>query len=198
MRRPAALKSTRPADAGKTGNRLLIRRYQPRDWPSVWSILEPVFRAGETYAIARDITAEAARLAWTRGPKETFVALDQASGVLIGTYYLRPNADGPGSHVCNCGYVVAEKARGKGIAARLCEHSQQEAVARGYRAMQYNLVVSTNEGAVRLWQRMGFEIIGTIPDAFDHPRAGLVDGHVMYKPLLASANEGGKNARKQV
>jgi len=166
---------------------VLIRRYERQDWESVWAILEPVFRAGETYAFPRDISAENARLAWTCEPKEAFVAVDEASGRLLGTYYLRPNFDGPGSHVCNCGYVVSEHARGRGVASRMCEHSQREAASCGYRAMQYNLVVATNEGAVRLWRGMGFDIVGTIPDGFLHPRLGFVDAHVMYK-LLGSGS----------
>jgi ribosomal protein S18 acetylase RimI-like enzyme len=160
-----------------------IRPYTPEDWDSVWAVLEPIFRAGETYAIRREIASDEAREYWTSKPKEVFVAVDEATGQLFGTYYLRPNFEGPGSHVCNCGYIVAEHARGRGVASRMCEHSQVEAAVRGYRAMQYNLVVSTNEGAVRLWKRMGFEIIGTVPGAFRHPRFGLVDAHIMYKAL---------------
>ena len=162
---------------------MLIRPYAREDWDGVWRILEPVFRAGETYPVPRDISAEDAREAWTSGAKQVFVAVDESSGVLLGTYYLRPNFEGAASHICNCGYVVAEAARGRGIAARMCEHSQAEAIARGYRAMQYNLVVSTNDSAVHLWQKMGFTIVGTIPDAFSHPRHGLVAAHVMYKRL---------------
>jgi len=151
----------------------------------VWAVLEPVFRAGDTYAIARDISADAAREAWTTGAKQVFVAVDEPGGEVVGTYYLRPNFDGGASHICNCGYVVSERARGRGIAARMCEHSQAEAVARGYRAMQYNLVVSSNADAVHLWRKMGFAIVGTIPDAFRHPRLGFVDAYVMYKRLAA-------------
>ena len=162
---------------------LLIRPYKPEDWDLVWTVLEPVFREGETYAIRPEITAGEARAYWTSTPKEVFVAVDEATEQLIGTYFLRPNFDGPGAHVCNCGYVVAARARGKGVASRMCEHSQREAASRGYRAMQYNLVVSTNEAAVRLWKRMGFGVIGTVPGAFRHPRFGFVDAHIMYKKL---------------
>jgi ribosomal protein S18 acetylase RimI-like enzyme len=151
--------------------------------PAVWAILEPVFRAADTYAVAADIDADAARTLWTTDPKVVFVAVDEADERLLGTYYLRPNFDGPAAHVCNCGYVVAGHARGRGIAAAMCEHSQTEATRRGYRAMQFNLVVSTNQDAVHLWKRLGFDIIGTIPDAFQHPRFGFVDAHVMHKTL---------------
>ena len=162
---------------------MLIRRYEPQDWPYVWALLEPVFRAGETYAVPRDISSEAARLLWTSDPKLAFVAIDTADGRVLGTYFLRPNSEGPGAHVCNCGYVVGSDARGKGVATLMCHHSQREAVSRGFRAMQFNLVVATNAGAVRLWRDLGFKIIGTLPEAFHHPTLGFVDAHVMYKRL---------------
>lgn len=144
--------------------------------------MEPVFRAGETYAFAPDIGEDEAYRAWVSAPRATYVAVDGESDIL-GTYYIKANQPGLGSHVCNCGYIVAEAARGRGVASAMCEHSQQEAVARGFRAMQYNLVVSTNEGAVRLWRRHGFAIIGTLPGAFQSPTRGFVDAHVMYKTL---------------
>lgn len=165
---------------------MLIRPYERQDWDNVWAILEPVFRAGETYALPLDISKEDARRAWTSEPKEVFVAVDQATGQLLGTYYLKPNYDGPGAHVCNCGYVVSESARGMGVASQMCEHSQGEAASRGYRAMQYNLVAASNDRAVRLWRKLGFDIVGTLPGAFQHPRLGFVDAYVMYK-LLGSA-----------
>ena len=162
---------------------MLIRDYEPRDWSDVWSMLEPVFRAGETYAISRHISSEEARLMWTTAPKRVFVAVDDTDGHLLGTYYLRPNADGPAAHVANCGYVVAAKARGMGVASHMCQHSQEVARSRGFRAMQFNLVVSTNVGALRLWKELGFNIVGTIPAAFNHPALGFVDAHVMHKLL---------------
>jgi ribosomal protein S18 acetylase RimI-like enzyme len=103
---------------------------------------------------------------------------------VLGSYFIKPNQPSLGAHVCNCGYAVAENARGKGIAAEMCEHSQREALSRGFRAMQYNLVVSTNAVAVRLWKRHGFEIVGTLPKAFHHSRLGFVDAFVMYKQLV--------------
>jgi ribosomal protein S18 acetylase RimI-like enzyme len=143
-----------------------------------------VFRAGDTYSFAADIAEADARRAWIDVPAVTFVAV-APDGQVLGSYYLKPNQPGQGDHVCNAGYVVAAAARGQGLASRMCEQSQREAVARGFRAMQYNLVVSTNEGAVRLWQRHGFDIVGTLPGAFRHPRLGEVDAHVMYKRLGA-------------
>jgi ribosomal protein S18 acetylase RimI-like enzyme len=159
-----------------------IRLYKESDWPAVWQILEPVFRAGETYAFPRDISEKKAYKSWISTPKETYVAVDQ-EGAILGTYYIKPNQPGAGAHICNCGYIVSENARGQGIASEMCEHSQHEAVSQGFRAMQYNLVVSSNEGAVRLWKKLGFNIIGTIPEAFCHPTRGYVDAFVMYKRL---------------
>lgn len=164
---------------------LLIRPYGDDDWPSVWTILEPIFRAGETYAYPRDVTEGDARRRWTGAPHEVFVAADAAAGGLLGTYYLTPNHDGPGAHVCNCGYAVSSAARGRGVASAMCEHSQRVAVSRGFRAMQFNLVAATNEGAVRLWSKLGFATAGTLPGAFRHPTHGFVDAFVMFKALAA-------------
>jgi RimJ/RimL family protein N-acetyltransferase len=172
--------------ASTSNDVVLIRPYEAADWPHVWAILEPVFRAGETYAFPREISAEQARDAWTAPGKQVFVAVDDITGELLGTYYLKPNFEGAASHICNCGYIVSERARGRGIAARMCEHSQRAALAHGFRAMQYNLVVSSNESAVHLWKKMGFTIVGTIPEAFRHPRLGFVDAYVMYKRLHAA------------
>jgi len=159
-----------------------IRPFQDDDWPELWRILEPVFRAGDTYSFAADISASEARRAWIEIPEATFVA-ESDSGTVLGTYYIKPNQPGQGSHVCNCGYVVRASARRQGIASLMCRHSQQEASARGFRSMQYNLVVSTNERAIRLWQKHGFDIVGTLPDAFRHPKQGYVDAYIMYKKI---------------
>lgn len=159
-----------------------VRPFEETDWVATWRVIEPVFRAGETYAYSPDITEQEAHKVWVEAPSATFVAVDGSDDVL-GTYYIKPNQPALGAHVCNGGYIVAEHARGRGIASAMCEHSQREAVSRGFRAMQYNLVVSTNAGAVRLWKRHGFEVIGTLPQAFQHPRLGFVDAFVMYKLL---------------
>jgi ribosomal protein S18 acetylase RimI-like enzyme len=159
-----------------------IKPFNGQDWPSVWRIIEPVFRAGETYPYSPDISEKEAHQAWIEVPAATFIAAD-ANGDILGTYYIKPNQPGLGAHVCNCGYIVAGKARGKGIASVMCVHSQSEAVDRGFRAMQYNLVVSTNEIAVNLWKRHGFEVIGRLPQAFKHSQEGFVDAFVMYKIL---------------
>ena len=161
-----------------------IRPYAEGDWPAVWQMISAVFRAGETYPHSPTTTETEAKAAWLDVPTATFVAVDP-SGDILGTYYIKPNQPGLGAHVCNCGYVVAEQARGQGVASLLCEHSQQAARSLGFSAMQYNLVVSTNEVAVRLWQKHGFEIVGTLPGAFHHQRLGMVDALVMYKRLDA-------------
>ena len=160
-----------------------IRALEEEDWSATWRIIEPVFRAGETYAFSPNISEEGAHKVWVEMPTATYVAVDEDNNIL-GTYFIKPNQPTLGAHVCNCGYIVAENARGKGIAFEMCKHSQHEAISRGFRAMQYNLVVSTNEVAIRLWKRHGFEVIGTLPKAFRHTQLGFVDAFVMYKQLV--------------
>ncbi len=160
-----------------------IRLIESADWPSVWAIIEPTFRAGETCAFPPDISEPEAQRVWVNAPLATYVA--EENGIILGTYYLKPNQPGLGAHVCNCGYVVDVKARGKGVASQLCQHSQREAVSLGFRAMQFNIVVSTNAIAVQLWQKLGFSIVGTLPGAFKHAQLGFVDALVMYKILKA-------------
>lgn len=159
-----------------------IRKYQESDWNQVWPIIEKAFRLGETYAFSPEITEQEAHRVWIEIPLETYVATTDDGGISA-TYYIKPNQPALGAHVCNCGYIVAEDARGQGVASIMCEHSQQVAVDAGFRAMQYNLVVSTNEGAIRLWKKLGFEVIGTLPNAFKSASAGYVDALVMYKEL---------------
>jgi ribosomal protein S18 acetylase RimI-like enzyme len=160
---------------------MLIRPARPDDRAAIWNIIGPVIRAGETYALDRDMS-EADALAYWLGPdKETFVAEEE--GAILGTYYMRPNQAGGGGHVCNCGYVTAAEACGRGVARRMGEHSLEHARGRGYRAMQFNFVVSSNERAVRLWQSLGFEIAGRLPLAFEHPSLGPVDALVMFRAL---------------
>ncbi|HEY1090069.1 MAG TPA: GNAT family N-acetyltransferase [Burkholderiaceae bacterium] len=161
-----------------------IRSYHPSDWPTLWPILQATISTGDTFAFAPESSADEIKQRWINTPQAVFVAHDE-SGNLLGSYYLKPNQPGLGSHVCNAGYVVSNAARGQGIATLMCEHSQREAKQLGYRAMQFNLVVSTNSGAVRLWQRQGFIIIGTLPGAFAHRQLGDVDAHVMFKRLAA-------------
>ena len=163
---------------------LTIRPFEEKHWPATWPMLEAVFRAGETYPFSPDITKQQAHYAWVELPSATYVAVDENDDVL-GTYYIKPNQPTLGAHVCNCGYVVAEHARRRGVASQMCQHSQRQAVAQGYKSMQYNLVVSTNQRAVRLWKKHGFQVIGTLPKAFNHAQLGFVDALVMYKQLEA-------------
>lgn len=165
---------------------MLIRAVVPGDHAAIWALLEPVFRAGTTYAVDRDISRDAGLAMWCNTPRATFVAED--SGVVLGTYYLKTNHPGGGAHVCNCGYVTAEAARGRGLAAEMCAHSQITARELGYLAMQFNLVLESNAGAVRLWGRLGFDTVGRLPKAFAHPDLGLVDARVMFKWLGADGS----------
>ncbi|WP_291322301.1 GNAT family protein [Desulfonatronospira sp.] len=145
-------------------------------------MVEPVLRAGETYPFPPDITESQAFDVWVQVPVATFVA-EYDKKTVVGTYYIKPNQPGLGAHVCNCGYIVTQEARGKGIASRMCRHSQEEAVARGFRAMQYNMVVSTNEVALHIWKKNGFQVVGRLPKAFKHAKHGFVDAFIMYKEL---------------
>ncbi len=160
---------------------LRIRRAGTEDDDALWAILEPVLRAGETYALPRDWDHEATLAFWCAPDHAVFVA--EAADGLVGSYFLRANKKGPGDHVANCGYVTAPWAEGRGVARTLCLHSQEEARARGFKAMQFNCVVATNSRAVALWQRLGFATVGRLPEAFRHPREGFVDALVMYKSL---------------
>ena len=158
-----------------------IRAAAADDADSIWAILEPVIRAGETYTLPRDMSREDALAYWCSAQHEVFVAEDE--GRVAGTYFLQPNQGGGGSHVANCGYVTAPASSGKGVARAMCTHSLERARNRGFRAMQFNFVVSTNQRAVRLWQSFGFEIAGRLPGAFLHPGAGYVDVFVMYRVI---------------
>lgn len=158
-----------------------VRAAGPDDRNAVWAILEPVIRAGETYTLPREIGREEALEYWFGGEHEVFVA--EEAGRAVGTYFLCPNQRGGGAHVANCGYITAADATGKGVARAMCAHSLEHAKRRGFRAMQFNFVVSTNEIAVRLWKSFGFEIVGRLPQAFLHPVAGYVDAYVMYRVL---------------
>ncbi|MEJ8560172.1 N-acetyltransferase [Yoonia sp. GPGPB17] len=158
-----------------------IRAATPADFDLIWPLLRDVFRAGDTYAVDPEISETEARAYWMKQARATYVAESDAG--IVGTYYIKTNQPGGGAHICNCGYIVSPTARGQGIAAMLCMHSQDEARRLGYHAMQFNFVLASNDGAVRLWHRLGFETVGTIPDAFQHPKQGMVDAFVMYRRL---------------
>ena len=160
---------------------ILIRPADKADISDVLAIVAPVLAAGETYAIARDLDAAGVEAYWFGATHEVFVA--EADGVILGTYYLMANQAGGGAHVANCGYMTAPAAQGKGIARAMCLHSLARAKERGFRAMQFNHVVSTNSRAVALWQSLSFQVVGTLPGAFDHPNHGFVDSYVMFRAL---------------
>ena len=159
-----------------------IREYRASDWPGVWAILRDTIRAGETYTFSPQSTEEEIRKAWIETPARAYVACDTDDRIL-GTYFIKANQPGLGSHVCNCGYVVSAEAQGQGVAARMCEHSQAEAIAMGFRAMQFNFVVATNTRAIALWERLGFSVVGRLPGVFNHQKLGYVDALVMFKRL---------------
>jgi ribosomal protein S18 acetylase RimI-like enzyme len=146
---------------------LQIRPFEAADWPAVWALLEPVFRAGETFPHDPAISEAEAQVTWVEQSQAVMVAVDAS-----------------GAHVANAGYVVAEQARRQGIGSRLCQHSLQAAQRLGFRAMQFNLVVSTNSAGIRCWQRNGFQVVGTLPRAFRHRQLGYVDALVMVQGLV--------------
>jgi GNAT superfamily N-acetyltransferase len=147
-----------------------IRKATPSDAAAIAAIIVPIIHEGTTYTLDPDMSEPEALAYWKEG-------------VVLGTYYMRPNHAGGGRHVCNCGYMTAAAATRRGVARRMREHSLEYARSRGYRAMQFNFVVSTNERAVRLWQSLGFDIVGRLPAAFRHPTQGYVDAFVMYRAL---------------
>jgi ribosomal protein S18 acetylase RimI-like enzyme len=158
-----------------------VRPALARDDDAIWGIIGPTIGAGETYALPRDMSRAEALAYWKAPSHEVFVA--EQDGKVLGTYYMRSNQQGGGSHVANCGYMTAHGASGRGVARAMCAHSLAHARARGFRAMQFNFVVGSNARAVALWQSFGFEIVGRLPEAFEHPRLGLVDAVVMYRML---------------
>lgn len=158
-----------------------IREARTEDWPAIWPIFHEVVNAGDTYAYDPHTSKEQGEKIWLQTPRQTWVV--ESGGKILATYYLKTNQAGPGSHVCNCGYMVASSARGQGLAARMCEHSLQQARALGYQAMQFNFVASSNSAAVHLWSKLGFATVGRLPGAFRHPSLGYVDALVMYQVL---------------
>ena len=158
-----------------------IREITENEFEKIWPIFHEIVSAGETYAYPRDTSRVEAERLWVHLPRRTYVIEEE--GQIVGTYYIKTNQPGAGSHVCNCGYMVSSEARGRGLATAMCEHSQKVAIELGYKAMQFNFVASSNKGAVRLWRKLGYEIVGRLPRAFNHPRKGYVDALVMYKWL---------------
>lgn len=160
---------------------LVIRPAAPTDSDAIWAILEPVIREGATYPLDPGIGREEAFRYWFAPDKQVFVAEEE--GQVLGTYYLKPNSTGPADHVANAGYMTHPAARGRGVARAMALDSFARAKALGFAAMQFNLVVSTNEAAVHLWQSVGMEVVGRLPRAFRHQALGPVDALVMYRLL---------------
>lgn len=160
-----------------------IELINAEDFKQFWPVFKDIAESAETYAIDPAISYQQAYDYWCLLPQATYVA--KQDGQVVASYYLKPNAAGPASHVCNCGYMVSASFRGHGIARELCLHSQRIARELGYRAMQFNLVVCSNQAAIHLWQSLDFSIIGTLPGAYHHRKLGYVDAHVMYKVLQA-------------
>ena len=158
-----------------------LRPADASDVDAIWSILEPPIRAGETYTLPREMDREQALAYWFSSDHDVFVA--EEDGEVLGTYYLRANQKGGGAHVGNCGYMTAARAAGRGVATAMCAHSLEYARTRGFRALQFNFVVSSNLPAIHLWQKFGFATVGRLPGAFLHPKLGYVDALVMYRTL---------------
>ncbi len=167
-----------------------IRAATEADGDAIWKIFREVIAAGETYPMNPGISRDAALAYWFQAGAHAYVAeQDAESGVkhgyrIVGSYTLHPNQSGGGAHVANAAFIVAKKARGQGIGRALGEHCFAEARRLGFRAMQFNFVISTNEAAVKLWQDLGMQIVGTLPSAFRHPEKGYVEVYIMYRSLL--------------
>ena len=161
---------------------MAIRAATDHDAETVWRILEPMIRRGDSYALPRDMSKAEALAYWFTPKNEVYVW--EQDGTALGTYFLRANQRGGGAHVANCGYVTVAGAEGRGIARAMCLHSLERAAQQGFRAMQFNFVVSTNQRAMELWKSLGFEVVGRLPQAFQHPEHGFVDALVMYRTLL--------------
>jgi L-amino acid N-acyltransferase YncA len=159
-----------------------IRAATNADRDAIWNIFHEIIAAGDTYALDPKMSREEALAYWFRTDTHTYVA--EEDGGVVGTYILRPNQSGPGSHVANAAFMVARDAEGAGVGRRMAEHSLSEARRMGFRGMQFNFVISTNTRAIHLWNQLGFEIVGTLPGAFRHPEKGYVDVYVMFRSLL--------------
>ncbi|GJE18910.1 GNAT family N-acetyltransferase [Methylobacterium marchantiae] len=160
---------------------LLVRPAEPGDADAVWSILEPVIRAGETYVLPRDGTRDSMLAYWFAPGNQVFVAVDE--GRVLGTSMLKANQQGGGAHVANAGFMTHPAAAGRGVARAMGRHALETAARQGFRAMQFNFVVASNTRAVALWKSLGFRELARLPEAFRHPTLGLVDALVMHRTL---------------
>jgi L-amino acid N-acyltransferase YncA len=160
---------------------ITIKKYQEEDKEQIWKIIKFVISTGDSYTYSPDSTREEILADWCGSEKHTYVAVSENK--IVATFYIKPNQAGLGSHIANGSYMVAPEARGKGVGRKIGEFSIAEAKRLGYRAMQFNFVVKSNVKAVRLWQSLGFEIIGEIPEAFKHVENGLTNAYIMYRKL---------------
>jgi L-amino acid N-acyltransferase YncA len=161
--------------------KLQIRQATALDSDTIWDIFHAVVARGDSYAFDPKISREEALAYWSHPSNCCYVA--EREGNVVGTYILRANQPGLGAHVANAAFMVSPGARGLGIGRSMGEHSLREARRLGFRAMQFNFVVSTNEAASQLWQQLGFKIVGTLPGVFRHSEKGFVDAHVMFCSL---------------
>jgi len=159
-----------------------IRPATDADHDAIWKIFHEIVAAGDTYAFDPKMSREEALAYWFRSGTRNYVAENDER--VVGTYILRANQLGPGSHDANAAFMVARDAEGAGVGRRMAEHCLTEARRMGFRGMQFNFVVSTNTRAIHLWNQLGFKIVGTLPGAFRHPEKGFVDVYVMYRSLL--------------
>jgi len=175
-----------------------IRAATEADYDAIWAIFHEVIAAGETYPIDPDISRDDAMAYWFQPGAHAYVAEQRLrSGKkekkqIIGSYTVHPNQSGGGAHVANAAFIVAKDGRGRGVGRALGEHCFSKARELGFRAMQFNFVISTNKAAVRLWQDLGMKIVGSLPAAFCHPTKGYVDVYVMYRSLLPANNANGR------
>lgn len=158
-----------------------IRKAKQQDLDEVWEIIKEVISKGDTYAFAPETPRETMLAYWFGPDKHTYVATENEE--IVGTFVMKDNQPGLGAHIANAGYMVAAKAGGKGIGKMMGEFSLKEAKRLGYTAMQFNIVIKSNSRAVHLWQKLGFQIIGEIPEAFNHKQNGLTNAYIMYRKL---------------
>lgn len=161
-----------------------IREATAEDWPAIWPFFHTVVAAGETFSYPTDLSGDEARSWWLLDPPDrTVVAVDERTGTVLGTAKMNANQGGNGSHVASASYMVDPAHEGRGVGRALCAHTVDWARGAGFRRMQFNAVVETNTRAVGLYRSLGFEILGTLPEGFRHPRHGYVGLHVMHRAL---------------
>jgi len=174
-----------PSTLSTYAESVMLREAVPEDWPRIYPFFAETVAAGDTYAYPEDLTSEQAQALWMQPPPwRTIVAVEDEQ--VLGSAILGPNRPGRGSHVATASFMVAPAAQGRGVGRALAGHVLELARDAGYRAMQFNAVVETNHAAVALWQSLGFRILTTVPEAFDHPQHGLVGLHIMHRWLPAA------------